>query len=103
MEFKRGEICYILESNCTVKQAKIVSRQGKFYTIQLIGSCGAIRLPGYRLFSTEESAAKSKKESKPMVNVHLSEDLMSSRKSEHNAIQIDVFEGKRVNRNPHIH
>lgn len=60
MKFVRGDICYILENNMHPKAAKIISRQGNFYTIQLVGSCGAIRLKESRLFKTEEEAIQSR-------------------------------------------
>lgn len=59
--FKRGDVCYILENNYSVRQAKVISRQGKFYTIQIVGKCGAICLPESRLFISQEDAQKSKK------------------------------------------
>lgn len=68
--FKRGDTCYILENNFRVKQAKVVNRRGKFYTIQLIGSCGAIMLPENRLFESDELAELSKKNIKEAVVLH---------------------------------
>ena len=64
MSFVRGDTCYILENNMNVRVAKVINRQGKFYIIQLVGSCGAIRLSENRLFETEEDAENSKKLSK---------------------------------------
>lgn len=64
MSFVRGDTCYILENNMNVRAAKVINRQGKFYIIQLVGSCGAIRLSENRLFETEEDAENSKKLSK---------------------------------------
>ena len=64
MSFVRGDTCYILENNMNVRAAKVISKQGKFYIIQLVGSCGAIRLSENRLFETEEDAENSKKLSK---------------------------------------
>lgn len=40
MSFVRGDTCYILENNMNVRAAKVINRQGKFYIIQLVGSCG---------------------------------------------------------------
>ncbi len=57
--FKRGDICYILESNHKVTQAKVVNRQGEIYTLQLIGSCGARRMQENRLFTSEKKAEQS--------------------------------------------
>lgn len=59
--YKRGDIVYILENNMDARQAKVVNRSGEFYTIQLVGSCGAIRLKESRLFDSEDAALKSKK------------------------------------------
>ena len=64
MSFVRGDTCYILENNMNVRAAKVINRQGKFYIIQLVGSCGAIRLSENRLFETEQDAENSKKLSK---------------------------------------
>ena len=37
--FERGDKCFIVENSRTVKAAKVISRQGEFYTIQTVGSC----------------------------------------------------------------
>lgn len=89
MGFKAGDICYILESNRRVRQAKVAGKSGEFYTIQLIGSCGAIRLKESRLFGTEEDARKS-------MYGYVSNE--AKRKYEY----VDVFEGRRTNRSPHM-
>ena len=93
MGFKAGDICYILESNRKVRQAKIAGRSGEFYTIQLIGSCGAIRLKESRLFTTEEDARKSMYGYTPKID-----ENEAKRKYEY----VDVFEGRRTNRSPHM-
>ena len=91
--FERGDKCYIVENNRTVKAAKIISRQGEFYTIQTVGSCGAIRLKESQLFETEEDA-----------NNHINgkriieEDKCNNKDTGF----IDVFEGKRFQKNPYI-
>lgn len=59
--FSRGDTCYILENNTRVRPAKIINKIGKIYTIQMVGSCGAIRLSEHRLFKTEKEALDSKK------------------------------------------
>ena len=59
--FARGDTCYILENNMNVRAAKVTNKQGRFYTIQLVGSCGAIRLPESRLFTNEQDALNSQK------------------------------------------
>lgn len=89
MGFKAGDICYILESNRRVRQAKVAGKSGEFYTIQLVGSCGAIRLKENRLFGTEEDARKS-------MYGYVSNE--AKRKYEY----VDVFEGRRTNRSPHM-
>lgn len=89
MGFKAGDICYILESNRRVRQAKVAGKSGEFYTIQLVGSCGAIRLKESRLFGTEEDARKS-------MYGYVSNE--AKRKYEY----VDVFEGRRTNRSPHM-
>ena len=58
--FQRGDVVYILENNLSVKQAKVMNRQGDLYTIQLIGSCVAFRVSESRLFESEDAAIKSK-------------------------------------------
>lgn len=89
MGFKAGDICYILESNRRVRQAKVAGKSGEFYTIQLVGSFGAIRLKESRLFGTEEDARKS-------MYGYVSNE--AKRKYEY----VDVFEGRRTNRSPHM-
>ena len=91
MSFVRGDTCYILENNMNVRAAKVISKQGKFYIIQLVGSCGAIRLSESRLFASEEEAENSKK---------LNQKIESS-KIENDYGFIDVFEGRRFGKSPH--
>lgn len=91
MSFVRGETCYILENNMNVRAAKVISRRSNYYVIQLVGSCGAIRLPESRLFKTEEDAEYSKK-----INQKIEET-----KKENNYGFIDVFEGRRTGKSPH--
>ena len=84
--FERGNKCFIVENNRTVKAAKVIGRQGEFYTIQTVGSCGAIRLKESRLFMTEEEA-----------NNHINgKRIIIDDKGNNDDIGfIDVFEGKR--------
>ena len=91
MSFVRGETCYILENNMNVRAAKVISRRSNYYVIQLVGSCGAIRLPESRLFKTEKDAEDSKK-----INQKIEET-----KKENNYGFIDVFEGRRTGKSPH--
>lgn len=90
MDFARGDVCYILENNMNVRAAKVINKQGRFYTIQLVGSCGAIRLPESRLFKTEEAAENSKK---------MNPKIEESKKNDYGFI--DVFEGRRTGKSPH--
>lgn len=91
MSFVRGDTCYILENNMNVRAAKVISRRSNYYVIQLVGSCGAIRLPESRLFKTEEDAEDSKK---------INQKIEETRK-ENNYGFIDVFEGRRTGKSPH--
>ena len=90
MNFVRGDTCYILENNMNVRAAKVINRQGRFYIIQLVGSCGAIRLLESRLFLTEEEAENSKK---------INQKIEESKKNDYGFI--DVFEGCRTGKSPH--
>ncbi len=90
MAFVRGDACYILENNMNVRAAKVINKQGRFYVIQLVGSCGAIRLPESRLFKTEEAAENSKK---------MNRKIEESKKNDYGFI--DVFEGRRTGKSPH--
>ena len=91
MQFLRGDTCYILESNMKVKAAKVINSQGDFYTIQLVGTCGAIRLKESRLFNTEQEAKESRKEKKQKVEAQ----------TEDQYFYVDFFEGRRTNRTPY--
>lgn len=96
MNFSRGDICYILEHNSKVRAAKVISRQGQFYTIQLVGTCGAIRLRESKLFCTEEEALDHR--------LGVRKESEQQRKSDPSVDDygyIDVFEGRRSGRNPH--
>lgn len=90
--FQRDDIVYILENNINVRQAKVMNKQGKFYTIQLIGSCGAIRLPEGRLFESEEAAMQSRKGHYSVVDIDVNETKVS---------YIDPFDGRRTNKSPY--
>ena len=90
MSFVRGDACYILENTMNVRAAKVINKQGRFYVIQLVGSCGAIRLPESRLFLTEEEAENSKK---------INQKIEESKKNDYGFI--DVFEGRRSGKSPH--
>ena len=78
MTFKRGDTCFILEDNSQAVQVKVVSKQGKTYIVQMIGSCGALKLPDERLFETAEKALASRKTSRAMVSPQLSDSYTKS-------------------------
>lgn len=91
MSFVRGDVCYILENNMNVRSAKVIGRRSNYYVIQLVGSCGAIRLPESRLFKTEEEAENSKK---------INQKIEETKKANDYGF-IDVFEGRRSGKSPH--
>ena len=91
MSFVRGDVCYILENNMNVRAAKVINKQGRFYIIQLVGFCGAIRLPESRLFASEEEAENSKK---------INQKIEETKKANDYGF-IDVFEGRRSGKSPH--
>ncbi len=72
MPFKRGDTCYIIENSPQAIRGKVVSKQGDIYIIQLIGSCGALRLTEDRLFKTASDAEDSIKAPSATVHVQLS-------------------------------
>lgn len=88
--FKAGDVCYILENNMHPRQAKVSARQGEFYVIQLIGSCGAIRLRESRLFKTPDDALNS-------IKQHKVRQVYDTNTYGY----IDVFEGRRKGSSPH--
>lgn len=88
--YKTGDVCYILENNMYPKQAKICAKQGEFYVIQLVGSCGAIRLRESRIFKTEQDALDSIKNNK---------QLKDNPGDEYG--YVDVFYGQRKGKPPH--
>ena len=94
MAFKRGDLCYILENNSYITRCKVVNKSGNLYTLQPVGSCGAFRLPGHRLFDTEEDALNS------MITPLNMKD--QEEKKSVNTIP-DVFEGRRTNKSPHTY
>lgn len=91
MSFVRGDVCYILENNMNVRAAKVISRRSNYYVIQLVGLCGAIRLPESRLFKTEKEAENSKK---------INQKIEEAKKTNDYGF-IDVFEGQRSGKSPH--
>lgn len=72
MSFKRGDTCYIIENSPKAIRGKVVSKQNNIYIVQLIGSCGALRLTEDRLFQTASEAEESLKAPSATVHVQLS-------------------------------
>lgn len=83
-----GDTCYILENNQIVRKAVIVKQTGDFYLIQFGDSNGMTRLRRNRLFHSEQEAYDSRYKNEYRTN----EDLHG---------YVDVFAGRRTNRNPH--
>lgn len=59
LDFIRGDRCYIIDDKQEIKSAKIIKRQGNYYTVQLVGSCGALQLSANQIFHTPQDAANS--------------------------------------------
>ena len=91
-KFTNGEICYILESNRIARKAYVLNQIGNMYTIQFASSNGIIRLKESRLFKTEDEALESR---------HKNSCKIDAKETGVSYGYIDVFEGKRNNRNPH--
>lgn len=91
-KFIKGETCYILESNRIVRKAYVLNQIGNMYTIQFASSDTVIRLKESRLFKTEDEALESR---------HKSSYKIDAKETGVSYGYIDVFEGKRTNRNPH--
>ena len=73
MPYKRGDICFIMNDNPEATQVKVVGKQGSTYLVQLIGSCGALKLSEDKLFATKEEAESSVKAPSVDVKVQLSD------------------------------
>ena len=73
MPFKRGDICFIMNDSPEATQVKVVGKQGATYLVQLIGSCGALKLSEDKLFTTKEDAEESVKIPTVDVKVQLSD------------------------------
>lgn len=91
-KFTRGDICYILESNRIVQKAYIINQVGNMYTIQFATSDAVIRLKESRLFATEEEAWNSRYKDEYRIDEKEHQDSYG---------YIDVYAGKRNNKNPH--
>ena len=73
MPYKRVDTCYIMNDSPTATQVKVVGKQGATYLVQMIGSCGALKLSENQLFSTKEEAEESIKIPSADVKVQLSD------------------------------
>lgn len=73
MPYKRGDTCYIMNDSPNATQVKVVGKQGATYLVQLIGSCGALKLSEDRLFATKDEAEESIKIPSADVKVQLSD------------------------------
>lgn len=73
MTYKRGDTCYIMADGPKAIKVKIVSKQGNTYIVQLIGSCGALKLGEDRLFASAKEAEDSVKAPGVHVSVQLSD------------------------------
>lgn len=58
-EFKRGDIVFIIENGRNISSAKILNCAGGFYTLQMIGRTGALRVKAHRLYRSEQDAKRS--------------------------------------------
>lgn len=56
--FKAGDKAYIVESNRTIRECKIVRASGNLFIIRFLDG-GGIQLPAHRLFTTKEAAEDS--------------------------------------------
>lgn len=91
-KFTKGETCYILESNRIVRKAYVLNQIGNMYTIQFATSDTVIRLKESRLFKTEDEAWESR---------HKDEYKVDSKEASDSYGYVDVFAGRRNNKNPH--
>ena len=91
-KFTKGDACYILQSNRIVRKAYVLNQLGNMYTIQFATSDTVIRLKESRLFKTEDEAWKSRHKNEYKVDKKESTDPYGF---------VDVFAGRRNNRNPH--
>ena len=73
MPYKRGDTCFIMNDSPEATQVKVVGKQGATYLVQLIGSCGALKLSEDKLFATKEEAEESIKAPAADVKVQLSD------------------------------
>ena len=58
MKWKIGDICYFVENNRVIREARIVSFHGNFVQLKF-GDYAGVRLNIKRIFRTEEEAKTS--------------------------------------------
>lgn len=60
-----NDTAYLLESNRTIREVKILKISGELYTIRFVNGGGGIKVRESRLFSSVEEAKASIKKLKP--------------------------------------
>ena len=95
-----GDTCYILENNRIVRKAVIVKQTGDFYLIQFGDSNGMTRLRRNRLFHSEQETI-TEAINNQMRFADRIEIAVGYRTNEDLHGYVDVFAGRRTNRNPH--
>ncbi len=69
-KFKKGDTAYFIESNCSIREVKILNTAGGMYLIRFDNG-GGIRVKEHRLFSTKEEAeAALPKKEPPKRKMH---------------------------------
>lgn len=56
-KFENGSAAFIVESNSTIREVKVLKFSGGFYTVRFADSSGGIKVRANRLFATKEEAA----------------------------------------------
>ena len=64
-KFNVNDTAYIVVSNRVIREVKVLSYSGGFYTIKFVKGNGGIRLRENRLFITREEAEKSLPQARP--------------------------------------
>ena len=66
-KYNAGDTAFIVESQRIIREVRIISRGGGFYTMKFVDadSSGGIRLRENRLFATKEEAENSILKSQP--------------------------------------
>ena len=67
-KYSAGDTVYFVESQWIIREVKVISCGGGFYTMKFVDGSGGIRLRENRLFSTKEEAENfiPKSQSKPI-------------------------------------